>query len=147
MSFFPGCCKLLFFGSCPSLKSLMALLIRERQQREPQWGKNTLFIGLIAMQKYFFFFFFLLGLTDHLFSLCNSFFSVLGLASFCVLSCLSKRLSLFPCPWLFSCSAPSSWFCPTEDVSSRSSCQLCGLGLDAPRFQDRASTSSTLAVA
>lgn len=93
-------------------------------------------------------FFFFLGLTDHLiFFLCNSFFSVLGLASFCVLSCLSKRLSLFLCPWLFSCSAPSSRFCPAEDVSSRSSCQLCGLGSGAPRFQDKASTLSTLAVA
>lgn len=145
MSFFPSCCKLLFFGSRPLLKSLMALLIQERQQREPGWGKKYAVHRLNCHAELLFFF---LGLTDHLlFSLCNSFFSVLSLASFCVLSCLSKWLSLFDCPWLFSCSAPSSRFCPTEDVSSRSSCQLCGLGLGAPRFQDEASTLSVLAVA
>lgn len=57
MSFFPSCCKLLFFGSRPLLKSLMALLIQERQQREPGWGKKYAVHRLNCHAELLFFFF------------------------------------------------------------------------------------------
>lgn len=56
MSFFPSCCKLLFFGSRPLLKSLMALLIQERQQREPGWGKKYAVHRLNCHAELLFFF-------------------------------------------------------------------------------------------